>query len=61
MKKIRLNVDCIEVASFPTADIPEDKGTVEAHFRSIPGDTFCGEECQTQYYCGSRYCGTEGC
>jgi hypothetical protein len=45
MKKIRLNLDCIEVESFQTASIPGETGTVEAHFRSRPGDTFCGADC----------------
>jgi hypothetical protein len=50
MKKIRLNLDRIEVESFQTASIPAETGTVEAHLRSIPGDTWCGEECQSQWF-----------
>ena len=41
MKKIRLELDAIEVESFPTAQIPEETGTVEANFASRPGDTWC--------------------
>jgi hypothetical protein len=47
MKKIRLNLDCIEIESFQTASIPAETGTVEAHLVSIPGDTRCGYECYT--------------
>ena len=43
MKKIRLNLDRISVESFQTANVPAKTGTVEAHFRSRVGDTFCGD------------------
>jgi hypothetical protein len=59
MKKIRLNLDRIAVESFQTANVPAEAGTVEAHLRSRPGDTFCGdctlnscdEICQPTKFC----------
>ena len=57
MKKIRLNLDGIEVESFPTAATPEETGTVEAHFRSRPGDTFCVDcSFDTCDPCGTEWC-----
>jgi hypothetical protein len=41
MKKIRLDLDAIEVESFPTAAATEQRGTVDGHFRSRIGDTWC--------------------
>ena len=59
MKKIRLNLDRIEVESFPMSNVPKETGTVEANFRSRPGDTWCGQECQTLWLtCGETFaCG----
>jgi hypothetical protein len=45
MKKIRLNLDGIQIESYQTASISAETGTVEAHLVSIPGDTWCGYEC----------------
>jgi hypothetical protein len=60
MKKIRLNLDHIEVESFPTANVSKDTGTVEANFRSRPGDTFCAD-CSMVDSCdpcnGTEMCG----
>ncbi len=41
MKKLALKLDGIEVESFPTAGVPDAKGTVEAQFASRYGDTWC--------------------
>lgn len=41
MKKIRLDLDGVQVESFPTATVPEQKGTVDGHLRSKIGDTWC--------------------
>lgn len=57
MKKIRLNLDRLEVDSFPTASISAETGTVEAHFRSRAGDTLCGSGC----YSLMMVCNTDAC
>lgn len=41
MKKIRLDLDAIEVESFEAVAGPGEKGTVDAHMRSKIGDTWC--------------------
>lgn len=60
MKKIRLDLDAVDVESFPTAETSGVKGTVDGHLRSRIGDTWCitcGEDtcfCPTEYetcYC----------
>lgn len=62
MKKIRLNLDAVEVESFPTAKAPEQKGTVDGHLRSRIGDTWCqtcGEDscgCTWEWYCTMGVC-----
>ncbi|HYW13192.1 MAG TPA: hypothetical protein VE871_14625 [Longimicrobium sp.] len=57
MKKIRLNLNRIEIESFPTAMIPKGTGTVEAHLRTRPGDTWCGQDCQTYHFgCFTNLC-----
>jgi hypothetical protein len=61
MTKIRLNLDRIEVESFPTASVPDERGTVEANFRSRPGDTWCGEECYTLYFSCGGTCPAGAC
>jgi hypothetical protein len=59
MKKIRLELDAIEVESFPTDSISEEKGTVEGHLASRIGDTWCitcGEYTCWDYTCNEEWC-----
>jgi hypothetical protein len=41
MKKIRLDVEDLEVSSFSVDAAPGRRGTVEARSRTIAGDTMC--------------------
>jgi len=41
MKKIRLDVEELEVISFGTEAAPSPRGTVEARSRTVLGDTQC--------------------
>lgn len=61
MKKIRLDLEKVEVESFPTEKTGEKKGTVEGFDASRPGDTWCvtcGEDsCAcTGWYCTQGIC-----
>lgn len=59
MKKIRLELDSVEVESFPVAEVPEETGTVEANMASRAGDTWCvtcGEHTCWDFTCEPEYC-----
>lgn len=51
MKKIRLDLDAVDVESFPTAEVTEVKGTVDGHLRSRIGDTWCITCFEFSCYC----------
>lgn len=51
MKKIRLELDSVRVESFPTAEKPEERGTVDGHLRSRVGDTWCITCFEQTCYC----------
>jgi len=61
MRKIRLELENVEVESFPT-EAPEEEGSVEGFAASRPGDTWCvtcGEDsCDCTYggYCTLGVC-----
>jgi len=50
MKKIRLEIENVEVESFPTEAREEEEGSVEGFAASRPGDTWC-------VTCGEDSCG----
>jgi len=53
MKKLRLDLDNVDVQSFPTAPAAEAKGTVDAHLRSRIGDTWCITCFEQSCYCSA--------
>jgi len=59
MKKIRLELDQVEVESFPTIDIVEEAGTVEGFAASRVGDTWCVTCGEDSCACTFAYC-TQG-
>jgi hypothetical protein len=59
MKKIRLELESVEVESFP-AEEPRNEPAVEGFAASRPGDTWCvtcGESCDCTFdYCTLGIC-----
>lgn len=66
MRKIRLDVDHLQVETFPTTPPETDRGTVQGHW-SQPGtcDAYvatcqyggtCGPGCATRVKCSGPYC-----
>ena len=59
MTKLRLDLDAIEVESFPTAAVVVDGGTVRAHGGTLVGASCPAQVCQTY---DDTLCGlTRGC
>lgn len=59
MKKIRLDVEELEVRSFETEAVPETRGTVRGHYYTDGADASCYMACfpMTDEYAG---CGQSG-
>lgn len=59
MKKLRLNADELRVESFPTADVLEEGGTVNAHIGTLAPPSCPAPICRTY---DDTVCGlTHGC
>lgn len=68
MKKLRIELDRMQVESFATAEAPAERGTVQARVPDTDpgycpqtGDAYCtyGHGCTMAYYtCGGGNCGT---
>jgi hypothetical protein len=63
MKKIRLDLDRVEVESFPIGAVAEDAGTVQGQLASRVGDTRCitcfedtCDNCTVGFTCDPRIC-----
>jgi hypothetical protein len=59
MKKLRLEIDQLRVESFPTAELADDAGTVNAHIGTLAPPSCPAPLCQTY---DDTACGlTHGC
>ncbi|HEY7769953.1 hypothetical protein [Longimicrobium sp.] len=45
MNKLKLNLDELSVETFESADVPEQRGTVEGRDLFATGRTLCNTEC----------------
>ena len=73
MRKLKLEIEALEVETFEPAAEREERGTVRGHLTAYyelcyPGDTWqntctCEPTCNadTCYNCGSAGCGSAGC
>jgi hypothetical protein len=64
MRKIKLELEKLEVVSFDTAETPEGRGTVDGHGHPPPTDraaASCGYTCDGYYWtCAHQTCYTHG-
>lgn len=58
MKKLKLDLEALQVETFEAERAPEPRGTVQAHFTS--GPFACQDQCFTAGGC-SDFCASEHC
>lgn len=61
MKKLRLDLDSLEVESFDTAEADEKRGTVQARATAYPGGPSCVNTCNVNDWTCWESCGYGTC
>jgi hypothetical protein len=57
VKKLRLSIEQLDVESFPSADVPEDEGTVQGNEATIyPGCEYTADRYDIQCRSAGAYC-----
>lgn len=57
MKKLKLEIDQLDVESFPSADVPTDRGTVEGNETLYAGCGYTNDRFNIQCRSVGVYCG----